>query len=96
MINLDKDIVKLILSFSEKINSLQVPKTVLHTLDILSCNYSFFPAAFFFNDEIYRLDFSEDFQCLVDVDSEQSCMITAVFLLIKILCYNLFYRPWLV
>jgi hypothetical protein len=92
----DSEILSIIGSVFSKINALPVPKAILQALSLICCSYSAFPTPFLFTEELKRLPFLKDEGCTGSLAQEESLMVTACFIVVKLLCFNLFYRPWLV
>lgn len=79
---------------SEKLSTSSVTRDILEFFLQAATSHSFPPADFLSAMEIARLEFSSKYGCLVDISQEQTRMIVALGLGVKIFCYYLLYQPW--
>jgi len=62
---------------------------------VYTCTEKGFPPSDYLSSaEIKRLEFSEEFGCLVNVGEEQVRMLMAMGVGIKIFCFYILYKPW--
>ena len=79
---------------SEKLASSTLTKEIMGFFVYTSTERGFPPSDYLASAEINRLDFSPEYGCLINVSSEQMRMLMAMGVGIKILCYNMLYKPW--
>lgn len=79
---------------SEKLSKSTVTKDILEFLVQSSVTHAFPPSDFLAAMEIARLDFSVKYGCLVEVSQQQTRMLAALCLGVKIFCFYVLSQPW--
>lgn len=79
---------------SSKLSSSTLTKELMEFFVYTATERGFPPSDFLSSAEINRLDFSPFYGCIVNVTQEQTRMIIALGLGIKIFCFYLLYQPW--
>lgn len=90
----EKESLQMLYYLSSKLASSSLTKELMGFFLYTATERGFPPSDFLSQAEIDRLDFSPLYGCLINVSQEQTRMLLALGLGVKIFCYYILYQPW--
>lgn len=89
-----KEVLQMLHYMAQKLANSTVTRDFLEFLVLTATDRCFPPADYLTAPEIARLDFSEKFGCTWEVSVEQTRMLVAMGLGVKVFCFYVLYQPW--